>query len=140
MSTATKTTSKNYSFKTTYVVYASPEKVFEALTDSSIIATWGGGLSIVEHKKGGKFEMFDGWVKGEVLSFILDKELSYSWLPAEWKKNSTPSVVLFKLKVHPAGTEIILEHTGLPTEDESNKTESGWVDFVLEPLNEYFTS
>ena len=31
MSTATKTTSKNYSFKTTYVVYASPEKVFEAL-------------------------------------------------------------------------------------------------------------
>ena len=140
MTTATKTNSKNYSFKTTYVVYASPEKVFEALTDSGIIAAWGGGLAVVEHKKGGKFEMFDGWVKGEVVTFIRGKELGYTWVPSEWKKKITPSLVLYKLKAHPAGTEIILEHTGLPTEEEANKTESGWVDFVFEPLNEYFTN
>ena len=140
MTTATKTNSKNYSFKTTYVVYASPEKVFEALTDSGIIAAWGGGLAVVEHKKGGKFEMFDGWVKGEVVTFVRGKELGYTWVPSEWKKKTTPSLVVYKLKPHPAGTEIILEHTGLPTEEEANKTESGWVDFVFEPLNEYFTN
>ncbi len=137
---AVKTTDKNFAIKTTYVVYASPEKVFEALTDPGIISSWGGGLAIVENKIDGKFELFDGWVKGEVKEYDPGKELSYTWKPEEWAKKVSPSLVNYKFKVHPAGTEVILEHTGLPSQEETDKHTSGWMDFIFEPLNEYFTS
>ena len=136
---ATQTTDKNFSIKTTYVVYASPEKVFEALTDPGIIAAWGGGLSVVENQVGGRFEMFDGWVKGEVKTFKPGKELSHTWKPEEWKNKISPSLVTYKLHAHPAGTEIVFEHTNLPNQEEADKHTSGWVDFIFEPLNEYFT-
>lgn len=135
-----KTANKNFSIKTTYVVYASPEKVFEALTDPGIVAAWGGGLSIVESKQGGRFELFDGWVKGEVKTFIPGKELSYTWKPDDWKPKDNVSLVVYKFKTHPAGTEVILEHTGLPSQEETDKHTNGWLDYVFDPLNDYFTS
>ena len=134
-----KTSDKKFSIKKTYVVYASPEKVFEALTDPGLIAAWGGGLSIVENKTGGKFEMFDGWVKGEVHNFKPGKELSYTWKPEEWKTKTPHSLVTYKFMPHPAGTDVILEHTGLPSQEETDKHSDGWMEFVFEPLNEFFT-
>ena len=131
---------KSFSIKTTYVVYAPPDKVFEALTNPEIIAAWSGGLSVVELKKGGKFELFDGWTKGEMLSFKKGKELSYSWKPNEWNKKTRASVVHYQFREHPAGTEIIMEHTGIPNQEEKDKHANGWVDYVFDPLNEYFTS
>jgi uncharacterized protein YndB with AHSA1/START domain len=130
---------KDFSIRMNYVVYASPDKVFEALTDPGIIAAWGGGLAVVENKTGGKFELFDGWITGEVISYKPGKELSYTWRPSEWNKKTPPSVVSYKFKEHPAGTEILLSHTELPSEEEAGKHKEGWVDYVFEPLNEYFT-
>jgi uncharacterized protein YndB with AHSA1/START domain len=130
---------KDYSVRTTYIVYASPEKVFEALTDSAIIAAWGGGLSVVEGKEGGHFELFDGWASGKVLSYKPGEELSYSWRISEWDKKTPHSLVHYFFKSHPAGTEIILTHTQLPSREEADKHSSGWIDNVFEPLNEFFT-
>ena len=67
-----------YNWKSTYVMYASPEDVFEAFTDPGIIELWGGGLSVVESTVGGKFELFDGWVKGEMTHYLLDNELGFT--------------------------------------------------------------
>ena len=130
---------KDYSIRTTYVVYASPDKVFEALTDPGIIAAWGGGFSIVEQEEGGRFELFDGWASGKVICFNPGKELSYSWKVKEWDKKTPHSVVRYLFKPHPAGTEIVLTHTELPSQEEADTYAMGWVDKVLDPLNEYFT-
>jgi uncharacterized protein YndB with AHSA1/START domain len=130
----------DFTIRLNYIAYAPPEKVFEALTDSGIIAAWGGGMAIVEGKEGGHFEMFDGWVKGEVLVYKPGKELQYSWKPSEWDKKTAPSKVSYKLVPHAAGTEIILNHTEIPTEEEADKHRSGWIDFIFDPLNDYFTS
>jgi len=107
----------DYSFRTTYVVYASPDEVFEAMTDPGIIGAWGGGMSVVEDKIGGRFELFDGWVKGEITHFDPGKELGYSWKPAEWDKRTKASEVLIKFMPHPAGTDIVLSHTHFPTQE-----------------------
>lgn len=127
-----------FSYKTTYVVYASPEDVFEALTDPGIIGAWGGGMSVIEEKIGGHFELFDGWVKGEVTHFSPGKELGYTWKPAEWDKRTKPSNVHIKLMKHPAGTDIVLTHTNFPSQEEADKHGNGWIDYVLDPLNDYF--
>lgn len=133
-----KTATKNFSIDKKFIVYATPVKVFEALTDPGIVAAWGGGLSVVENKIGGKFELFDGWVKGEILSFKHGEELSYSWKPTDWSKKDLPSTVVYKLREHPAGTEVALKHSGLPSEEECEKHENGWIDYVFDPMNDYF--
>ncbi|MEP7263525.1 MAG: SRPBCC domain-containing protein [Bacteroidota bacterium] len=129
-----------FSIEMNYVIYASPEKVFEALTDTGIIAAWGGGIGVVENKPGGKFELFDGWASGEVLVYKPGKELSYTWRPSEWDKKTPSSTASFLFKTHAAGTEIILNHTQFPSVQEATKHKDGWIDFVFEPLNEYFTA
>jgi len=131
---------KKFSLNLKYVIYASPEKVFEALTESSVISKWSESKGKVSEKIGGEFELFDGWVKGEVLVYKPAKKLSYSWKPAEWDKKTLPSIVLYTFNVHSAGTEIILEHTGFPSAEEAAKHKDGWIDYVFEPLNDYFTS
>ncbi len=128
-----------YTFKTTFVVYASPEDVFEALTDPGIIAAWGGGLSVVVPEPGGHFEMFDGWIKGEVTHFVPGKELGYTWKPSEWSKQSAPSQVHMRFIPHAAGTDVVLVHTGFPSQEEADKHGNGWIDYVFDPMNDYFT-
>lgn len=128
----------SFTFKTTYVVYASPKEVFEALTDSGIIAAWGGGISVVENHVGGLFEWFDGDVEGEVLAYLPDQELGFSWKPTEWSKATKASQVNIKLKPHSAGTDLVLIHTDFPSQDIADRSGNGWIDFVLDPLNDYF--
>lgn len=131
---------KKFSLKTKYIIYASPEKVFDALTNSSVISKWSEGKGKVTPKIDGDFELFDGWVKGKVLEFKPAKKLSYSWKPSDWDIEAAPSVVKYIFNEHQAGTELILEHTGFPSQAEADKHNSGWIDYVLEPLNDYFTS
>jgi uncharacterized protein YndB with AHSA1/START domain len=128
----------SYTYKTTYVVYATPEQVFEALTDSGIIAAWGGGLSVVENKIDGHFEMFDGWVTGKITEYVPAQTLGFTWKPEEWDKRTKPSVVSMKFKAHPAGTDVILIHSDFPSQETADKHGNGWIDFVFDPLNDYF--
>ena len=130
-----------YSVTMKYVIYASPEKVFEALTMEGIMSAWCDGGGKVEPKAGGDVEMFGGWVKGKVVTFDKKgKKLSYTWKPAEWDKKAEPSLVEYQIKPHAAGSEIQLVHTGFPSQEEANKHRDGWTDYVFEPLNDYFTS
>jgi uncharacterized protein YndB with AHSA1/START domain len=75
-----------------------------------------------------------------VLAYKPAKKLSYSWKPAEWDKKALPSKVVYSFNKHSAGTEIILEHTDLPSAEEASKHKDGWIDYVFEPLNDYFTT
>jgi len=127
-----------FSLKLDYIVYANPDQVFEALTNPGIISTWGGGFSIVEEKVGGVFEIFDGWVKGEVTVYEPGKELGYTWRPEEWSKNTIPSQANIKLKKHDAGTAVIITHTDFPSQEEADKHNNGWVDYVFDPMNDFF--
>ena len=128
-----------FTFKTTYVVYASPDAVFEALTAPGIIGAWGGGISVIEEAVGSHFEMFDSWVKGEITVFEEGKELGYTWKPEEWDKRTKASEVHMKFMPHPAGTDIVLTHTKFPSQEEADKHGNGWIDYVFDPLNDYFT-
>lgn len=131
---------KEYALTLQYIVYASPEDVFDAITKEALISEWCEGGGKFEPFVNGKMELFDGWVKGEVLGFNrLKRELAYSWKPAEWKKNKASSVVDFKFKSHPAGTEVFVSHKNFPNQSEVDKHKNGWVDHFFDPLNDYFT-
>lgn len=128
------------SYNTTYVVYAAPELVFEALTDPGLIGVWGGGMSVVEPVDGGRFEWFDGSIIGNIISIEQGRQLSFTWKPEEWGKKHTPSKVQILLNPHPAGTSVELLHSDLPAGEDAEKHRNGWIDFVFDPMNDYFTS
>ena len=117
---------------------AKPADVFSALTNARKISTWSGQKAKVGTKKGGKLEMFDGWVKGKVVVFNRGKNLAYTWRPAEWTRATPSSVVRYKLSSTSTGTKVTLTHSGLPNAKEARDHKSGWTQFVFKPLEKYF--
>ncbi|MBK8415181.1 MAG: SRPBCC domain-containing protein [Bacteroidetes bacterium] len=136
---AAATQRKTFALSMKYIIYASPEKLFETLTKESLISEWCDGGGKMEPKVDGNFELFDGWVKGKVVVFDPKKKvLSYTWKPGEWDKKTANSVVTWQIKPNSAGSEIQLDHTGFPSQEEADKHYDGWIDYVFEPLNDYF--
>lgn len=133
-----KNMAEEISFNLTYIVYAEPEKVFEALTNEAIIEKWSEAKACVEPKPGGRFEMFDGWVNGEVANYNPPFTFSHTWKPAEWKPKTKASVVVFNLEKHKAGTLVNLVHSGFPDQQQADSHKEGWINFVLDPINDFF--
>jgi len=129
---------KTSSFRLTVTIGGKPAEVFAALTDPKLIARWCGQKGTVASKKGGRFEMFDGWVKGKVLEFKPGKSLSYTWLPTDWPEFHELSVVKYTFTSSAKGTKVVLERSNFPTETEKRNTKSGWKEFVFDPLKSYF--
>ncbi|HTP13596.1 MAG TPA: SRPBCC domain-containing protein [Bacteroidota bacterium] len=122
----------------TATVKATPSEVFTALTDSKTIHRWSGQKGTVQPKIGGKFEFFDGWVKGKVLAYEKGKTVSYTWHTADMKNEVEPSIVRFTLSSSKWGTKISLKHSGLPDEKSRKEHQGGWTEFVFDPLKEFF--
>lgn len=121
-----------------YVIYAEPEKVFEALTKEGLISGWCDGGGKVGAAPGDAIELFGDWVKGEVVMNDRKKlKLSYTWKPAEWDPKTPASLVSFEFKKHAAGTEVLVDHSGFPSRKEADDHKRGWVDYVFEPLNDF---
>ena len=132
-------TDKGFAFTLTWIIYATPEEVFKALTTPKIIEEWTGDKAVLEPKVNGAFAMFGDWVKGKVLAYEPGKKLSYSWKPNDWNNHKAEaSVVTYLFEKDAAGTKLTLTHSGFPNIKESENHKTGWVDNVFEPLNDYF--
>jgi glutathione S-transferase len=121
-------------------IKAKPSEVFHALTDSKTILQWSGQRGKAEAKIGGKFEMFDGWVKGKVLAFQKAKKLSYTWHPDDWDEKAEASIVRYTFSATKNGTKIILKHSGFPDLQSRKEHHGGWTKHVFEPLKGFFES
>ncbi|HEY6951124.1 MAG TPA: SRPBCC domain-containing protein [Bacteroidota bacterium] len=119
---------------------ASPSEVFDALTNAKSILEWSGQRGKVEPTIGGKFEMFDGWVRGKVLAYQKGKTLSYTWLPDDWDAASEPSIVRYSFSPAKSGTKVSLTHSGFPDKNAKLEHEEGWKEHVFEPLKGFFGS
>jgi len=125
-----------YDLSMEFILSAPPKRVMELLTDAMLIRKWSGDDAVLEKKPGGRFEMFDGWVTGEVRN-ASEFELAYSWQPGDWPANAKASEVHYLLKEDEAGTKVILKHTGFPDEEQMNSHRSGWADFFFTPMEDY---
>ncbi|MBK8872619.1 MAG: SRPBCC domain-containing protein [Bacteroidetes bacterium] len=75
---AAATQRKTFALSMKYILYASPEKLFDALTKESLISEWCDGGGKMEPKVDGNFELFDGWVKGKVVVFDPKKKFFHT--------------------------------------------------------------
>ena len=125
-----------FDLKLEFILSAKPKRVMQLLIDAKLIRKWSGGEAVLENKEGGRFEMFDGWVKGEVLK-TNENELAYTWKVSEWPEETKPTEVHYLLKEDEAGTKVILKHTGFPDEEEMKSHKNGWSDFFFDPMEDF---
>lgn len=132
-------TEHTLSFELKFYVHAAPDEVMELLTNADFIRDWSGAGAQIEKKVGGQFMMFDGWVKGNVLS-VEERELSYTWKPSEWTSATPASVVKYRLEEAEHGTTVHLEHSGFPNEEEMENHKVGWEEHFFGPIGEYLAN
>jgi len=113
---------------------ATPEDVFNALTNPFAIELWSGYPAVMQLEKGAEFSMWEGDITGRIIDFVKDKELQQEWFFGEQKQTSIANIKLFDQKQK---TYVVLEHSNIPDEDYENITE-GWRDFYLGAIKQFF--
>lgn len=66
-------------FKTYFNVKATPEQVYNALTNPRIIELWSNSKVEFELEKGSEFSIYDGDIVGKIIDFIPNKLLVQEW-------------------------------------------------------------
>ena len=125
-----------YDLALEFYLPVAPDKVMRLLTEPGLIKAWSENNAIFENRTGGKVELFDSWVSGEVIKTEAD-ELEYSWSVIEWDEEVQPSIVSYRLVEESGATRVEVKHTGLPNEEEMNKHESGWTEYFFGPMESY---
>ncbi|MFT2011158.1 SRPBCC domain-containing protein [Pontibacter sp. 13R65] len=121
-------------YKKYYILPASPEEVYTALTNPITIQLWTGDKAEMSTEPGSEFSLFDGDIVGKNLEFEENKKLVQEWYFGE---QSEPSIVTIKLHPHKSGTSAELRHTNIPDEAFDDITE-GWDNSYFAALIEFY--
>lgn len=105
-----------------YILSATPEEVYNALTNPATIQLWSGEPALMSEEEGSEFSLWEGSIEGKNLQFVKGKKIVQQWYFGEQEE---PSIVTILLHSHKAGTSVELRHTNIPDEDFENIL-SGW--------------
>ncbi len=121
-------------YKKYYVLPASPEEVYMALTNPFTIELWTGEQAEMSTEPGSEFTMFDGSISGRNITFEENKKIVQQWYFGDQPE---ASIVTFKL--HPKGqeTSVELRHTNIPEQDFDHIT-TGWGESFFTLLHDFY--
>lgn len=108
-------------FKKRYTLNATPQDVYNAMTNPLMIEIWTGEPVVMGTEPGSGFEIWDGAITGENLEFIQDKLIVQRWFFGE----EEDSIVTLKLHPDRKGTLVELHQTNIPANAYENMVE-GW--------------
>src|SRR5690606_37950817 len=108
-------------FKEYYIVNATPQEVYLALTKEPTIELWTGARAVMIDEPGTEFSLWDDSIVGKNLEFEENKKIVQEWYFGDDHKDS---IVTIKLHEHKQGTSVELRHTNIPDEDFENITDS----------------
>jgi len=121
-------------FKKYYIIPASPEEVYVALTNPSTIQLWSGDPAEMSTEPGTEFSLFDGSIVGKNLEFEEGKMVRQEWYFGDQPEQS---IVTIKLHPHKQGTSAELKHTNIPDHDFDDITE-GWTESYFGAIIEFY--
>ena len=121
-------------FKKYYIISATPEEVYQALTNEATIQLWTGDKVEMSKETGSEFSLWDGSITGRNLEFEESKKIVQQWYFGE---QEAPSIVTIKLHPHKQGTSAELIHTNIPDE-EFDDIIDGWNNQYFGDLQEFY--
>jgi len=108
-------------FKKRYTLNATPQDVYNAMTNPLMIEIWTGEPVVMSTVPGSEFEIWDGAIIGENVEFIQDKLIVQRWFFGQ----EEDSIVTLKLFADRKGTLVELHQTNIPDNAYINMVE-GW--------------
>lgn len=121
-------------FKKYFQLTASPEDVYNALTNKNMLEIWTGEDAEMEEVAGSNFSLWNRSICGINIEFEKDSKIVQEWFFGEQKEKS---IVTIKLHRDKKGTSMEVTHTNIPDEAYNNITE-GWQEDYFEALNQLF--
>ena len=122
-------------YKKYYLLSASPDEVYEALTKANTIEMWTGETAEMSQNSGTEFSLWDGSIVGKNLEFDPGKKIVQHWYFGE---QSPASIVTLVLHPHKQGTSVELIHTNIPDEDYEDIVQ-GWNESYFGSLQEFYS-
>ena len=121
-------------FKKYYILSATPEEVFAALTNPATIQLWSGDPAIMSTEPGSEFSLWEGNIEGKNLEFEKDKKIVQQWYFGDQEQESIVTIKLFPDRNK---TSLELRHTNIPDDDYDNIVD-GWNNVYLGSLIEFY--
>ena|ERR1700757_1198193 len=121
-------------FKKYYVLEATPEEIYLAITNPITIQLWTNEEAVMSTEPETEFSIMGGSIEGKNLEFVENKKVVQQWYFGEQEE---PSVVTIKLHEHAEGTSVELRHTNIPDEAYEDIIE-GWDSAYFGALQDFF--
>ena len=121
-------------YKKYYLLKATPEEVYIALTNPFTIKLWTNEEAVMSTEPNSEFSIMDGDIEGKNMEFIENKKIVQQWYFGD---QENASIVTIKLHVHVDGTSIELNHTNIPDEAYEDII-IGWNNVYFGGLKEFF--
>ena len=109
-------------FKKYFIVPATPEEVYLALTLEATLRLWTGEEAEMSTVPGSEFSLWEGSITGKNISFEEGKKIVQEWYFGE---QEPASIVTIKLHQHKQGTSAEVTHTNIPDEAYDDMV-TGW--------------
>src|SRR5690349_2976426 len=100
-------------YKKYFIIPASPDEVYLALTLSATLRLWTGEDAEMSTEPGTEFSLWENSITGKNLAFEPGKKIVQQWYFGDQEE---PSIVTIKLHPHKQGTSAELHHTNIPDE------------------------
>jgi len=112
------------------------QRIYEALLDAEKFRAFSGGRAAEIHREaGGAFSLFAGHIVGRNLELVANRRIVQAWRAASWPEGIY-SIARFELLEQGAGTRVVFDHTGFPSE-QAEHLESGWNENYWTALHKY---
>jgi activator of HSP90 ATPase len=122
------------SFKKYYVVSATPQEIYMALTNPITIQLWTGEVAEMSTEPGSEFSMWEGSITGKNLEFIENKKIVQQWYFGDQPEESIVTIILHPDK-HGASVEV--RHTNIPDDDYQDIVD-GWDGAYMGSIVDFF--
>lgn len=110
-------------FKKYYIIPATPDEVYQALTNPISIKLWSGEEAVMSTVPGSEFSLWEGSIVGKNIEFIEGKRITQQWYFGDDAQEE--SIVTILLHQHEKGTSVELKHSNIPDSDYKDIVE-GW--------------
>ncbi len=121
-------------FKKYFLIPATPDQVYLALTTEPTIQLWTGDKVEMVAEPGTEFSLWDGSIVGKNLEFEKDKRIVQQWYFGEQEEDS---IVTIKLHPNDVGTSVELRHTNIPDSDFDDIMD-GWTNAYFGSLQDFY--
>jgi activator of HSP90 ATPase len=123
-------------YKKYYLINATPEEVYAAITNPLTIQLWTGEPAEMSTEPGTEFSMWDGSIVGKNLEFEEGKKVVQQWY---FDGQDEPSIVTIKLHADKNGTSAELRHNNIPDEAYDDIVD-GWNDVYFGGIRDFYES